>query len=369
MKIVVVGAGIAGLSTAWQLVKRGHTVYLVEQAREIPNPLSASGDQHRIIRRAYGGADGYARNIDDAYAAWNEMWNDLGCKLVEDTGFLCVSQWPDDEADIYRQGLERGSYHCELFEPAEAARRWPFLEEGTFRYAAFSREGGVLFCQIIARLLGKWISEHRGIVLKGARIKTIDTAAGKVRIAGGPEIEADRVVVTAGAWVNELFPALAGTLVTYRTAVAYFEPPEDLAEVWMDAPVVLDIGGDADGYILPPVAGCGLKFGTGHHRRPTGNPNAGRVPYEGEAEEIRARFSPPLARLDEYRPGEVVTCCYTFTEDEKFFAAREGRTLVVSACSGHGYKFGAAVGRRVADAVESDDDGSLIRWLRAEQAG
>ncbi|MEO1116109.1 MAG: FAD-dependent oxidoreductase, partial [Pseudomonadota bacterium] len=48
MTIVVVGAGISGLSTAWALTKRGINVTLLEQG-PIPNPLSASGDQHRII--------------------------------------------------------------------------------------------------------------------------------------------------------------------------------------------------------------------------------------------------------------------------------------------------------------------------------
>ena len=53
MNVIVVGAGIAGLSTAWSLVKAGHNVSIVEQG-PIPNPLAASGDHHRIIRRAYG---------------------------------------------------------------------------------------------------------------------------------------------------------------------------------------------------------------------------------------------------------------------------------------------------------------------------
>ncbi|RUU52983.1 sarcosine oxidase, partial [Mesorhizobium sp. M7A.T.Ca.TU.009.01.1.1] len=40
----------------------------------------------------------------------------------------------------------------------------------------------------------------------------------------------------------------------------------------------------------------------------------------------------------------------------------------VSACSGHGYKFGAAVGRRVAAAVGDGDIAGLKAWLRAEGA-
>ncbi|RUY13531.1 FAD-binding oxidoreductase, partial [Mesorhizobium sp. M7A.F.Ca.US.005.03.2.1] len=72
MKVIVVGAGIAGLSTAWSLVKAGHSVSIVEQG-PIPNPLAASGDHHRIIRRAYRAGTGYGRLITEAYQAWDEM--------------------------------------------------------------------------------------------------------------------------------------------------------------------------------------------------------------------------------------------------------------------------------------------------------
>jgi sarcosine oxidase len=57
MRVTIVGAGIVGLASAWSLTKRGHLVTLVEQAAVIPNPRSASGDEHRLMRHAYGGND------------------------------------------------------------------------------------------------------------------------------------------------------------------------------------------------------------------------------------------------------------------------------------------------------------------------
>ena len=91
MKVAVVGAGIAGLSTAWSLNRRGHEVTLFEQAPQIPNPYAASGDQHRIIRRAYAGADGYARTITEAFEAWGELWADLGRQHYAPCGVLGIS--------------------------------------------------------------------------------------------------------------------------------------------------------------------------------------------------------------------------------------------------------------------------------------
>lgn len=365
MRIAVVGAGIAGLSTAWSLNKRGHDVTLFEQAPQIPNPYAASGDQHRIIRRAYAGADGYARTISEAFEAWEELWADLRTRHYAPCGTLGVSQTPDDEGDAYLQGFDRVGSPYELYEPAEASRRYPFLDAATIRYAYLNREGGALFPARIAVGLVRLLRERGAMIREGVEVAAIDPEAGKLTLADGEQASFDRVVVSAGAWVLKLLPDLAETLTTYRTAVVYLGPPEDLKAAWQAAPVIVDVGGTIDGYVLPPVDGTGLKFGAGIHKRPR-QPAEEREPRLGEGEMLRDYFSPPFARIAEYRVDRVVTCAYTFTADRKFLSRQIGRVTAVSACSGHGYKFGASVGRRVAAAVESGDQAGLLRWLRAE---
>lgn len=368
MKLIVVGAGIAGLSTAWALVKRGHAVTLLEQG-PIPNPLAASGDHHRIIRRAYGSGSGYGRAITEAYSAWDELWSDLGQSHLDPRGFLCVSREAGDEAEDYRGGLEDGGYPIALYEPAAAVKRWPFLETGTFRYAFLSPEGGALHCRPIAADIARWLRARGADVRENAHAVQVDPGSGRVVLSDGETLSADRIVVTAGAWVLKLFPQLGQALKTYRTAVVYLEPPADLLAAWQGAPVILDVGGRTDGYIIPPSGGAGLKFGSGLHKEPTDDADRDRVPRPGEGEEIRDLFDPPIRRVNEYKVREVITCAYTFTADERFFAADLDKALIVSACSGHGYKFGAAVGRRTADAVESGDTEGLKRWLRGEVVG
>lgn len=277
-----------------------------------------------------------------------------------------VSQKPGDEAEQFREGLDRGGYAYRRFDPEEAAARWPFLDAAALRYAFLSEEGGALHCRRIAADLAAWLAA-RGVVLRThTEVAAVDTAQARVVTSAGETIEADRVVVAAGAWVLRLFPDLAGTLALFRQALAYVTPPADLAAAWAKAPVLLDIGGDADGYAIPPSGGGGLKFGSGRHKVPADDPDADRTPRPGEGETIRRWFSPPIARIEDYAIADVVTCAYTFTADKRFFLSPRGRTLVVSACSGHGYKFGAAVGRRVAEAAETGDVEGLERWLKAE---
>jgi sarcosine oxidase len=365
MRVTIVGAGIAGLSTAWSLVKLGHEITLIEQG-SIPNPLAASGDRHRMIRRAYGEADGYARNIAEAFDSWDLLWNDLGVSHYANCGVLGISQRAGDGAEVFRTGLDRMKFDYERFEPREAAERYPFLDPATFRYAYFDRDGGALFSERIACDMKAWLKMRGATIHTDTKAIAVDVDAASVRTEDDTIVRADRLVVTAGAWTLRLFPRLAENLTTYRNAVAYMEPPADLEDAWANAPAIVDIGGDNDGYVLPPIDGVGLKFGAGAYKTRAPDPDANRVAAPGEGERLRRLFSPPFARIDEYAVSEVKTCAYTFTADRRFFSKRFGNTLVVSACSGHGYKFGAAVGRRIAQALDTNDDATLARWLGAE---
>ena len=47
-------------------------------------------------------------------------------------------------------------------------------------------------------------------------------------------------------------------------------------------------------------------------------------------------------------PLDPQSCFYTTTGDERFLLERHGRIVVGSACSGHAFKFGPAVGNRLA---------------------
>jgi sarcosine oxidase len=91
----------------------------------------------------------------------------------------------------------------------------------------------------------------------------------------------------------------------------------------------------------------GLKAGA-HHAGAEADPDTEAPPdpaiVERNASWVRDRF--PEVDPD---PVEAQSCLYTTTSDEHFVLERRGRVVVGSACSGHGFKFAPAVGRRLAD--------------------
>ena len=96
----------------------------------------------------------------------------------------------------------------------------------------FRPEGGALHCRKIASGLAKWLRANGANVYEHSKVIEIDAEAGHIVLESGETMQADRIVVTAGAWVLKLFPELDGELKTYRTALAYVEPPADLKAAW-----------------------------------------------------------------------------------------------------------------------------------------
>jgi glycine/D-amino acid oxidase-like deaminating enzyme len=173
-----------------------------------------------------------------------------------------------------------------------------------------------------------------GAVRNGTRLEE------NTRIRSLDEIDADAVVVTAGAWVREFFPDLPVRVT--RETVAYFRRDGQ------PLPSVVQLDPATRGHAMyslhDPVHG--LKAGA-HH---AGAEVSAGEPGEADAALVE-RISQWVARTyPDADPEPVVaeTCLYTTTPDEHFILERRGKVVIGSPCSGHGFKFAPAIGNRLA---------------------
>jgi sarcosine oxidase/sarcosine oxidase subunit beta len=358
---VVVGAGIGGLSAARSLAKAGWRVTVVEQGA-IPNAVATSFDEHRIIRHAYGPHAGYGRLMPQAFAAWDRLFDDLGERFLVETGAIFALRgddlWARESAAVM---AGTGAVIRPL--PLDAlARRLPMLAVDGVE-AAFETEGdGILLAGRILRALVMALARS-GVGLRPAtRVLDVDAERGRVRTTAGV-IDADHVVVAAGAWAPRLLPGLAGTLVPSRQVVLYLAPPARYAEAWTTAPVIVDFAGADGTYAIPPRAGTRLKLGD-HVFTMAGDPDDDRTVRPGELDRLLAAASASFRGFADYAVLEAKTCFYTVRDGERFLVRRiGGRGTLVSACSGHGFKFAPLTGEAVADAITGARDPDAVeRW-------
>ncbi len=363
MKAIIVGGGIMGLATAWRLARDGTEVELFEQGA-LPNPLASSMDEHRLIRHPYGTHRGYARMIDPAFEAWEELWGDLGQRLFAPTGTLALTAngatWATDSAaNLAAIGRPMTELTLE-----ELPRRFPMLDSKGVERAFWLDTGGDLFAQdIVAALVRHLAASPRVQLHAETPVRHVDLEHGRITTAAGQVHAADTVVVAAGAWVGRLVPALTSRLIPSRQVVVYFDMPTEARAAWAKGPMVIDKTGDVGLYLVPPAEGRGMKVGD-HEFSRRGDPSDAREATAAEMEPLLQRCRTLLRGFDRWRIDRLKVCFYTVTEDERFVVEKLGpKGWVMSPCSGHGFKFGALMGRELARTIALGRDAAAhARW-------
>src|SRR5258705_13234912 len=106
MRVLVLGAGVFGLSAARELALRGHSVRLLDPG-PLPHPLAASTDISKLVRMDYGSDDDYTRLAAEALPIWREWNRTFGETLFHETGLLFVTGAPLEERPFERESFRR----------------------------------------------------------------------------------------------------------------------------------------------------------------------------------------------------------------------------------------------------------------------
>src|SRR5258707_620807 len=204
--ILVVGAGIFGITTALELKTRGYDVAVLDPG-PLPHPLAASTDISKVVRMEYGADDMYMALVEQAYQGWLQWNEELGETLFHDVGILILTSTPmspgQHEYESYHLLLKRGHTPERLTADA-LTRRFPTWKPGTFVDGFFHAQGGYVESgRVVAALVR--LARARGVMLyPDQTVETLleegNSHIGGIRTRAGETFHAQQVIVASGAW-------------------------------------------------------------------------------------------------------------------------------------------------------------------------
>lgn len=354
---VVVGGGITGVWTAYHLARRGGEVLLIERDRLAPpSPRSSSGEHAKAFRSAYGRDRRMTRLCLESLQHWRQLEQEAGCELLVPSGMVVfgadqpstLRHWTNPEAARFAMDstatlADEGLPH-ELLPKRELVNRYPQIADNDFYdHAILDRTAGFVHAQTAVREIGRLatsagatIWEHTTVadcVRDGSRVERLITNRGDV-------VPAVAVVFAAGYMNGTLAPELRPKTRVTRQQVLYLEPPDPAPFDPSRFPIVVNV--NQWRYVFP-VHGPGItkvadddKFPKEKEIDPRQEGPAGADDwFRAEARDFLRTFVPGLAAATEVNS---TTCRYTNTVNDNYLIYKHANTVVLSACSGHGFK-------------------------------
>ena len=221
---IVAGLGGMGSAAAYHLAGRGRRVLGLERYTPAHDKGSSHG-QSRIIRQAYFEDPAYVPLLLHAYELWERLERETGEDLMTLTGGLMIG--PPD-SDIFKGSKATADEHglpYKVLDAPELKRRYPMFEPTEGTVALFEEKAGFVRPEAAVKAhLSR--AEALGAELRfGEEILVWEPTASGVRVETASNIyEAERLVVTAGAWAPKLLADLGLPLEVTRQILFWFDP-------------------------------------------------------------------------------------------------------------------------------------------------
>jgi sarcosine oxidase, subunit beta len=369
-EVVIIGAGVTGLSTARALVELGIDDVLVLERASIAS--GGSGKSSGIVRCHYGIRSLAAmawRSLPVLEQASEMLGADSGYRK---TGYL-VGVGPENLASLRANVAMQGrlGIEVELIRPDDVRDLWPFADLDDFVEFAYEPRGGygdghqtAVAFSVAARRGRTRIHQHCPV----ESIEVSDRASLTVRVASGERIAAGQVVIAAGPWSVPIAASIGIELPirAQRAQILLVDPGAPIGPV----PVFSDLVSLQ--YVRSE--GSALLVGDSDHSDPEwADPDQYRERVtEDELARTIPRFVHRFPGLGKAGLRSSYAGCYDVTPDYNpvISATPVEGVWLCAGFSGHGYKISPAVGELMADLISSgrsrhdDVDPHDFRWER-----
>ncbi len=374
--VAVVGAGVFGSWTAYQLRRAGAEVVLVD-AYGPGNSRASSGGESRMIRMGYGPDQVYTRMAQRSLALWQQLFDqidptEISPRLFQPTGILWLARESDPYCEATLETLQRCQVRYEHLERAELFRRYPQLELGSSNavtWGILEPDSGVLMARQAVQAVVAQARNDGVVYLNEAILPDITSSSpgrlGKelnwqsVKTASGREIFANKFVFACGPWLPKIFPALLGQLIhVTRQEEFFFGAPAGEASsrfspermpAWIDFNDLV--------YGVPNLDNRGFKIAIDAHGPPFDPDTGDRLVSPESLAAVRAYLARRMPLLAKAVVTETRVCQYENTSNGDFLIDRHPafeNVWLVGGGSGHGFKHGPAVGEHVTALISGD---------------
>lgn len=350
--VIVVGAGGMGSAAAFHLARRGQRVLVIDRFTP-PHEMGSSHGLTRIIRLAYHEDPSYVPLLRRAYELWRELEQIASEQVLTITGSLEIGVPGSEVIEGALVSCRAHGLPHEVLDHQQLMARFPAYRLPPQYTAILQPDGGFLDPE-------RCIAAHLALAqVHGAELHTDEPVVAWEPAGDGVQVRtdravyaADRLVITAGAWLPKLVPSLSRLAVPERQVLAWFRPQRSGFYTAERFPVFIFEAEEGMFYGFPMHGLPGLKIGRHHHFREVVDPDTmdreARPRDEAMLRAFGARYFPDGT-------GETLalkTCIYTNTPDLHFVIDLHPecpQVVIGGGFSGHGFKFCSVVGETLAD--------------------
>ena len=366
--VCVLGLGAMGSAAVFQLARRGKRVLGLDQF----SPPHSAGSSHgatRVIRQAIGEGEQFVPLVLRSYELWREIEAASGKQLLSITGGLIMASDQSSGSlhgsnkfldQTIRAATKFGIDH-ELLDTGQIRSRFP-------QFNLVGKERG--YCEPMMGFLRPELCIETQLGLAencGAEIRRNEKVLRFIPDSEGVTIQtalcqyrAERIVVCAGPWVGALLPEFSSMFKVQRQVLFWFGVSDSI-DAYLPGrfPVFIwEFGQHPENFIygFPAIDGPqgGVKVATEQREQETSAETVDRNVSQHEIDGMYEKF------IRERLPGvssncvKAMTCLYTTLPDFGFFIDLHPvhkNVLIVSPCSGHGFKHSPAIGEAVAELI------------------
>jgi len=366
--VAVVGAGVFGAWTAYQLRRAGADVVLLD-AYGPGNSRASSGGESRMIRMGYGPDQIYTRMAQRSLTLWQELFDLISPtgrspRLFQPTGILWLARESDPYCEATLETLQRCQIRYERLERAELVRRYPQLELGSVTWAILEPDSGVLMARQAVQALVAQTRSDGVIYVEEATLPPGSEADGATKLkslatTSRGEIFAEQFVFACGPWLPKIFPTLLAQLIEVtRQEVVFFGVPAgesssrfgpERMPCWIDFSDLV--------YGIPNLDNRGFKIAIDAHGPQFDPDTSDRIISTDSLAAVRAYLARRLPALADAPVTETRVCQYENTSNGDFLIDQHPafeNVWLVGGGSGHGFKHGPAIGEYVKALMSGD---------------